>query len=359
MSRFIVYSDLHLNLWKYGSYSHSDQSNSRLANQLGFLQRMCYYANNEGIKNLLFCGDFFHTPGSVKTEVLQGACKTLRWLKNAYDLNFVWLVGNHDQANRLGDIHSLDFLEEFGRFANSYVPICLEDMPPIWGLDYTEDTELLNTFLGQVDTCSEKSIILMHQGVSGIELNSKGFSLNEILKKNAIPNNILHAYAGHYHSYKAVHDRLTIPGSCQQLNWGDAEEKRGFLDVEIIGNNLHTKHIDSECFQFSKVQYEHDMKYKEYPITSFMKLMGVPRGEDVEAIKGYLYGQGVQTVEVEYIEEESKEVQAEAFDSFDQLFTDYVGNNKIEGRELEVGQSIMVGNYKHKVGLDETAEPRS
>ncbi len=58
MSRFLVFSDLHLNLWKYGSYAQTDCTNSRFGNQLRFLDQMAGYAHQNDIKNILFCNFF-------------------------------------------------------------------------------------------------------------------------------------------------------------------------------------------------------------------------------------------------------------------------------------------------------------
>ena len=344
MSRFLVFSDLHLHLWHY---RHRTSKNG-LDDQVSFLHRLATYARENDIQTILFCGDFFHTHGNIKTEVLQSAYHTLDFISKGQPLlNFVWLVGNHDQADRAGRIHSLDFLRQFGSVIGTQSHtgdgwIELPGMPPIFGLNYTENTELLGNFLKSVP---ESSIVLMHQGVSGVEVNSKGFTLNEILKPEMIPDHITHAFAGHYHSFKRVSDKLTIPGAPMQHNWGDAGERRGFLDVMIDGSDVHIKHVDGQCLEFIKVPYKEAIKFNK-STGDFIKVVDTPASADLAEVRKLLFGMGVSTVEFEYEEENKEVVDAEEFDSFDKMFSDFTRQSKIEGRKLEVGRDVMNESYE-------------
>jgi len=353
MSRFLVFSDLHLNLWKYGAVG-----TSRLDNQIAFLEEMCIYASDNNIRHILFCGDFFHTSGHVKTEVLQQAYLHLNDINRSFGVEFIYIVGNHDQADKQGKIHSLDFLSQFGQCANEKL-LELPDMPPICGLNYTEDPDKLSWWLSWISEKHKKvtdgAIVLLHQGVHGVEVNSKGFKLNEILTPDMIPDNVLHVFAGHYHSFKRVNDKLTIPGAPMQFNWGDAGEERGFLDVMYDGRNLHIKFVPSNCRKFIKIDCSGLEDIREELITNgpppyandFIKVINVPNrliGDDIRKI--LVNDSSYQFVEIEYQEEENKEIEAEKFDTFDQLFEEYVKSNKLSGRRLEVGKEVMSNKYE-------------
>lgn len=345
MSRFIVFSDLHFNLWRYGSHQDTDSGNSRLTNQCEFFDRMCNYAAENNIRYALFCGDFFHTPGSIKTEVLGAAWHSLTKMGRYPRLQFVWLVGNHDQADKAGNLHALDFLGQFGCLANRYNPLELEDLPPIVGLDYTEDADKLKRFLGNVP---DDSIVLLHQGVGGVEVNSKGFTLNELLTPDMIPDYVLHAFAGHYHSHKRVSDRLTIPGATMQHNWSDAGEQRGFLDVWIDEGQIHIKHVDSHSFKFNKMPYSTFGSMIEWTESrAFVRVTGVPNAKEATRVKKMLYDHQAQSVEIELVEEDKQQdVESDDFDSLDTLFEEFVDKNGIEGRQLEVGKDVIEGKYE-------------
>jgi DNA repair exonuclease SbcCD nuclease subunit len=342
MSRFLVFSDLHLNLWKYGSYLTEDGRNTRLEDQLNFFRYMYHYAVTNGIKYILFCGDFFHTPGQVRSEILQGAWQEL---SDCPDVEFIWLVGNHDQANKRGTIHSLDFLRQFGYVVGHQEgfrsSLSFPDLPPIHALNYVENEDTLKRFL---DNAPKDSIVLMHQGVSGVDVNAKGFTLNEILKPEMIPDHILHAFAGHYHSHKRVNDKLTIPGAAMQHNWGDVGDVRGYLDVMIDGDNVHIKHVDSDCFRFVKWSYQ--VPTEEVDIGAFTKVTDVPSRKAADEIRSKLFELGALTVEVEFEEEEKDEIEEEQFESLDKLFEDYVKKNGIKDRQLGVGKEVMSSKYE-------------
>jgi len=99
MERFIVFSDLHLHAWNYGARVDEGGMNSRLLGQAGAMYQMGAYANQNDIKNVFFCGDYFHTPGQIKTSVLQIANDIVHVLKTTYGVELHYIVGNHDQAN--------------------------------------------------------------------------------------------------------------------------------------------------------------------------------------------------------------------------------------------------------------------
>lgn len=355
MSRFLVFSDLHMNAWKYGAFMDTTGRNSRLLNQVNFFHQLGSYASSYDIKYILFCGDFFHTHSSVKTEVIQAAQDALSMLRDQFHLELVFLVGNHDQANRRGDIHSLGFLENYGHFAKPFTGLKLDDLPMIYGQNYTEEEPMLKSFLDfhkNQDTSSDPPILLMHQGVQGVELGSKGFTLNELLTPDMIPDNILHAFSGHYHSYRRVSDRLTIPGAAMQHTWADAGEPRGFLDVYIEGEDMHIKHIQSRCQNFLSQEWTEDKV--NYHVGTFTRITNVPASTDIEDIRQMLKDHGASTVEFEFEEEEKAEAfEKEDFQTTTELFDEYVKAREITGRRLKVGRDIVNRSYRVE-GYDET-----
>jgi len=347
MEQFIVFSDLHLNAWTYGASYDSFGRNSRLENQISALEKMALYAHERDIKYLLFCGDFFHTHGMVKTEVLQGAHIVLEKIKRVWGIEIVWIVGNHDQADKYGYIHSLDILNHYGYYADiDYLE--LPGLPLIHGLSYTEDETDLKTFLEHL---KPDSIVLMHQGVSGVEIGSKGFTLNEMLTPDMIPDHILHAFVGHYHDHRMINDKLTIPGAMMQHTWSDAGEERGFLVVTIEGKKIHIEHIDSGDNKFVKLTYKEAMKRSKYnrpvvPLQGFYKITGVSNKEHADLIRNTLFNNGALAVEIEMEVGEKEEVENESFDNFNDLFLEYIAKNNIEGRQLQIGREIKDGNYE-------------
>lgn len=238
MSRFLVISDIHFHLWNYGD------SHLRLNSDVNDIIYALNYAYENNVDALLFCGDIFHTHGNVNTIVLSSLFNALKKIKSWMLPRTIFIPGNHDLVYKYSSsVNSICFLEHFGKVASTQTTISIgNNFPLVHALPYTENENELNTFL---EHCSDNSIVMMHQGVSGVEVNSKGFTLNELLKPSLVPDNILHAFTGHYHSKKAVTNKLTVPGALIQHNFGDAGEQRGFLDVTINDKDLEILFVDA------------------------------------------------------------------------------------------------------------------
>src|SRR3990167_7616811 len=155
--RFIVFSDLHLHLWSYGA-STVNGKNSRLLDQVNVLDQIRLYALTNNIKEIVFTGDFFHTHSSVRSEVLWAAHTFLSALKRE-NIKIIFLIGNHDYTNKEGDLHSIDFLKEFGTVVEQSG--LYNDL--FWAMSYTEDQNKLIKFLNEAPV---NSIVLMHQGIN-------------------------------------------------------------------------------------------------------------------------------------------------------------------------------------------------
>jgi len=222
MARFLLFSDVHLFNWNLITLEH----------QKNCLLNIVRYATNNSIKNLLFSGDIFHSPSSINTQAMWVWNKFLSEVKRA-NLSLTGISGNHDHYFKDGSVTALEAVNLLpkGRLLYSGDIVTIDGVP-VKGFDYIDDKEELKSFLKDSDFPSE-SILLTHQGVNGVELNSKGFTLNEALHPDLIPQNVMHCFSGHYHTNKQVSENLTIPGALIQHGWGDSSEARGFLDISI------------------------------------------------------------------------------------------------------------------------------
>jgi DNA repair exonuclease SbcCD nuclease subunit len=249
MKNFVVFSDLHLHQWQYGSRL-IDGRNSRLEQQKEVVQSIVRYCTEKDIPQCVFTGDLFHT-STVTAEVAQAAHEAFKGFKeNGIELTI--LVGNHDQSSRTGGSHACSWLSDHGQLIDTGVGTTT--VQTIGGLDsyffpYTGDEGVLRGWLSSIG--EGRSFCFFHQGVGGVEVNSKGFTLNEILTPALIPGNCAMAFSGHYHSFKPVTSNLIIPGSTVQLNWGDEGEPRGWLDVTVDGEQVtEVNLIQSQASKF-------------------------------------------------------------------------------------------------------------
>jgi DNA repair exonuclease SbcCD nuclease subunit len=242
--RFVVYSDLHLNLWNYKATLKSGY-NSRLLAQRSVLEDIRTYCVERNITDLICCGDIFHTRGKIDAEVLDGAYHSFSFIHDS-GIYQTWVVGNHDQKTKSGSIHSLSFLQEFGQVVSDFSinwPGEFSFMP------YTEDKAELEHFFAECQNANTK-ICFIHQGVSGVPVKT-GVFLDEIFHQDMIPDNVKHVFAGHYHQHKRVSDKITIPGAPMQHTWGDSGNRCGWLDVTYEDDGeVEIKHIESNHPKF-------------------------------------------------------------------------------------------------------------
>lgn len=270
MRRFVVFSDLHLHPWAYGSQTLNGK-NSRLEQQKEVVKSIAKYCKERDIPEVVFTGDLFHT-STVSAETSIAAYEAFSAFKaNGIDLSL--LVGNHDQSSRTGGFHSLSFFRELGtvfdveRHAAEAPRRSIAGLPAYF-FPYTDDESVLKAYLASCE--GEPYFLFLHQGVSGIEVNSKGFTLNEILTPAMVPSSCVMAFTGHYHSFKQVSNNLIIPGSTVQLNKGDAGESRGWLDIAVEGDRVvDITFVESQASKFIILHEDDLANSSEKPLPDF------------------------------------------------------------------------------------------
>ena len=201
MSKSLIFSDLHLNTFAYGAHVTEEGFNSRLWQQWLAIEEMINDAEDQGCKFAYFCGDLTHTHGQVQTQVQVIATRLFKELRNR-GIKIRAIPGNHDMYDRRGTIHSLSFLAD-EEISGSWV----DEDQRVLALPYTTDEGVLKRFLSKAAGGGESTLLLLHQGVSGLALAS-GFVLDERLTPDMIPDNC-RAFAGHYHQHAAVRPNLT------------------------------------------------------------------------------------------------------------------------------------------------------
>lgn len=335
--RFLVASDIHFHLWTYGNPL------DRLADQVNALSQVLMQARSYDA--LLFCGDLFHTQGNVHTLILDNLWSTFKHYGLPRE-KVVFLPGNHDMVFRNNSHrHALGFLEQFGHVAtdmNSQV-FHVANLPEIYALPYVEDGVKLQTFLGSVP---EGALVMLHQGVAGVEVQSRGFVMNELLRPDMIPDYVFHAFAGHYHSFHRASANLTIPGALMQHHFGDAGEMRGCLSVEFDDTSIQIRHLFNRAKKFVDVQFtemEDVRDLCDQNREAFLRVVDVP-GSRLEELQGVFDSLSLeQTPKVVPKADEVLPVQAGLRDVEDlpRLLARYAEVNQLNPDLLAVGHEIM------------------
>jgi DNA repair exonuclease SbcCD nuclease subunit len=332
--RSVIFSDLHLHPWTYGA-SIENGFNSRLLNQGAVLNSILLYLDEHDIKQVAFCGDFFHKHGTVTADVLRIAFNFLTGLLDR-KIKSIFLIGNHDTASKEADTHMLDFFKIFGHVVEK--PGMYDDL--FWAMSYTEDQVKLQSFL---EKTPDKAIVLLHQGTSNIAINSKGFTLNEIFDSSMVPDSAAGVFVGHYHSRFKVKDRnIWSPGSPLQLTWADSGEDRGILDITWNSDKpIEVKEVTIDSPKFVTV-----LKANQSSIEgNFVRVLS----SDIK-VKEEILNNGALSCEMVTTEEHRSGKLSISdsgnFDSLPNLVAAYMDAKELEQPIRDTGHSLMDGTYE-------------
>lgn len=241
--KVLIFSDIHLHNWSYGS-TLVDGMNSRLKAQADVFNEIA--EASEEADHVVFCGDLFHTHGKIDAAVLKVAWQGFSRIAEVSNTYIDVLVGNHDTADKSMNNHALHWMKAFNYGCNQHGDFLrVIDRPlhnsdtdyedPFSFLPYTEDKAVIEKFFAE---CGK--VCFMHQGVARVPMGS-GFLIDEILTKDMIPAHVDHVFTGHYHQHNRVNPQITVVGSTMQHNWSDEGDPRGWVmyDTETGGIELH------------------------------------------------------------------------------------------------------------------------
>lgn len=333
MYKFLVFSDLHLHTWNYGS-SIINGRNSRLLFQQAALIKMINYADTNNIEDIYFCGDFFHTHSMINSEVLHAAWEIFEEQPTYKYKDFVFLMGNHDMTSSNRSVSALNILNGYGHVATQFQsgPFSTIFIP------FVESKDELLSYMDKIDANGQPVILFMHQGVANVPVNSTGFTINEILTPDMLPSCVSAAFTGHYHSHKQVNEKLWIPGSVNQLTWVDIGEKRGWLDVEVNGSNVKVTHIESQSPKFI---YKTHLDILNDIRGSFVRI-DCPAGTDVNALREEAQKYSPLSLEIRVAGEKPEHIDTpKNVSSIIELFHEYIECNSFSPEFIKAGKDII------------------
>ena len=317
MSKFIVVSDIHFHNWK----PHPANFKSRLDEQKEFMYYLASYARDNNIKHVFNCGDTFHLANKVDTEVLFSANQALAEISAATKQPVISITGNHDSKQIGTLIHNISASatqwscnitickpiesRDFYLQINSYKD--RENCTPTpfswFAIPYTTNKDFLRLEFRKVEAFKHPCFVFMHQGVSSVPMGS-GFVIDEIFDPKMIPDNVIHAFTGHYHSHKKVAPNLTVVGSPMQHTKADEGEDKGFLVVdgetgeyERVLNEISPKF---KTFSWDYVKCFSQMDQAELAkevFNSMIEVVDVPHNVNVDDTRSLLTRMGAYSIE--------------------------------------------------------------
>lgn len=289
--RFLVFSDFHAHNFVEGSTRESHETlpglfNSRLLAACKVLDEIRDYAVANEINNVVFCGDLFHKRMNIDVDVLNLIDHHISKFAEKY-INIHMLVGNHDYADKFGNVHSLqcfknhehvNVLDKPGLFS-LFDPNLPVESDHIYGysIPYYDDIERTKEALAAIDT--DCQLLLMHVGMQGARVGSDYVLVKDTdVQVTDIPKDRFQlCLFGHYHEHQRLFDNGWYVGATFQHNWGDANTVRGFLDVSLQrGEDPVIRLIESQAAP----------RYWKFDEKDYKKFLPKIRTQDIVRITG-------------------------------------------------------------------------
>lgn len=250
MSDFVAFSDVHAHPFPYGSVyveylPFAGLHNSRLIDTIRALEGLADYAVCNNIKVVSFSGDLYHTRTAVKTVAHSLVAHVVHEKFVKQGLTLVLIPGNHDYADRVGHVHSLQALRYLGpniHVLDTVSRLDIEDLtfisvPYRDGIKQArldlESAANLATTVPQDQTC----VLLAHLGVQGARVGSDYVLVcPSDVDGGKVPFDAFDiCLFGHYHQHQALAKNAWFVGALTQQNWSDTTGSRGFVHIGAGG----------------------------------------------------------------------------------------------------------------------------
>jgi DNA repair exonuclease SbcCD nuclease subunit len=256
--RLAIFSDAHIHAWA----EHS-RDESRLHHCISVLRQVREYSTAHDIHTVLFGGDLFHKRGVLYTLPYNLVVEELaEWRRS--NIVLYANVGNHDAADRLAKVHSLQALESAGLLstvgAEGWANWNIDgDDVMITAVAYCSDASELrrrtNAALENRDDVRSNSftIGMFHHGFRGARV---GTSLEYVVKEDSDPDEYAKSFdvmfSGHYHAHQEIgtQGNAWYVGSPMEFVRGETSPK-GFLVLDT--EEAEIERIDLDLPRFVKL----------------------------------------------------------------------------------------------------------
>lgn len=214
--RVAVISDLHL-----GVHTNSVQWHEIALNWAHWLRDEL---KKQNIKDIIFCGDWYHNRSEISVSTLQISADILDILK---DYNIITIIGNHDIYYKYRtDVNSLSL------FKNSKNISVVDKITTIEVFDKKLTLCPWGTTTGQIE---KSDIVFGHFEIETFKMNTfkdceDGLSVKELLSKSPL------IISGHFHfrhEKKYGAGTILYVGNPFQMDFGDCDNTKGYHILDI------------------------------------------------------------------------------------------------------------------------------
>ncbi len=266
--KIIHFADLHLGVESYGRINPETGLSTRLEDFLKALDKVVDYAIDNKIDLVLFCGDAYKSREPTQTQQREFAKRIYRLSTSGIPIFL--LIGNHDLPNAIGKATTTEIFDTL-TVKNVYVsnrpevhriPTASGDIQVVslpWlrrsalltkedskNLTFEQINQRLQAAMTEVIANKAKeldpelpAVLAAHVWVTGAKVGSE--SSMTIGQEHALMvSNVIHPAfdyiaLGHIHKHQVLNDNppVVYAGSLERLDFGEADDEKGFYLVEI------------------------------------------------------------------------------------------------------------------------------
>lgn len=275
MAEFLAFSDFHGHNFRYGARREdhpelAGKYNNRLLDGIAVLAELRDYAIANYINLVVFGGDLLHRRGSLPTDAVVAIKNELAKFRE-YGIDIVGIPGNHDYADRAGDIHSLQFLHDCMVVLDKPGEYCdIRQDLRIIAVPYTDKLEDAKAYLKEAHanvSSDRQNLLLVHLGMQGARVGSDYVLVadSDIQVDDVDADLFDLCLFGHYHQHQQLFKNGWYIGATYQHNWGDANTSRGFLHVRMEDGNVSFDHVETQAARRFYVLSADDTEHSPRP----------------------------------------------------------------------------------------------
>lgn len=276
--KLAIFTDLHLGI------KSDDHKWHKVA--LDWLDSMISKLNRDGVKDIVFMGDFFHNRSTISVDTLNVASEFLEKLRN---FNVHMILGNHDlYYDKIYDVSAVNIFNGFPNIVVYTKPTIVHFgskscMMCGWGYDplvYSAD------------------VLFTHAEINVFKFNKKLGQCNSDLKCSELLERYHKIFSGHFHlrQMKDYGERgfAIYVGNPFQMDYSDEGTPKGFDiwdtesdEIEFVENTISPRFVRYKLSDFVKRKDTEELK-KEIN-NSYFKLivdMNVPLQELNDLLSG-------------------------------------------------------------------------
>jgi exonuclease SbcD len=266
--KILHFADLHLGVETYGRIDPTTGLSSRLNDFLSALDRVVDYAIENKVDLVLFCGDAYKSREPTQTQQREFAKRIYRLSTSGIPIFL--LIGNHDLPNAIGKATTIEIFDTL-TVKNVYVsnrpgvyriPTPSGDIQVVslpWlrrsalltkedskNLTFEQINQRLQAAMTEVIATKAKeldlelpAVLAAHVWVTGAKVGSESSMTigqeHALLVSNVIHPAFDYIALGHIHKHQVLNENppVVYAGSLERLDFGEAEDEKGFYLVEI------------------------------------------------------------------------------------------------------------------------------